>query len=92
MKAKVGHCQLAEKLERRIKPFFCRLESVGTLVPGVGARAGTEGIAAVGAKRVPVADGKTQMLAHGLVTDHAIGIVGLECQVVIGLRAFVLDT
>ena len=92
MKAEVGHRHLAEKLERSVKPFFRRLEPVGTLIPRVRARAGTEGIGAVSAERVPVADGKTQMVAHGLVADHAIRIVGLERQVVIGLRAFVLYT
>jgi hypothetical protein len=79
MKAKVGYRHLAEKLERSVKSFFCRLKPVGTLIPGMGARARTKGIGAVSAKRMPVADRKTQMLGHGLVADHAIRIVSFEC-------------
>ena len=57
----------------------------------MGACTRAEGVPAIGAEGVPVANGESQVLFHGLSAHDLTGGVGLEAQGIVRIRTFVGD-
>ena len=77
--------QLAAKLECGIGAIARAIQQITPIRPGMFARPGPEGVGSGCTEGVPVTDGETQMLLHGLA-------VGFESQDIVRVRALVGDT
>ena len=86
-----GHAQLLEELERRLDPDPGPFHPVDAVVPGPDGGAGAEGIAQRVGHRVPVDHREPEVVLHGLVADHLVGVVMLEFQRIPRLRPAKLD-
>ena len=86
VEAVIRHGELREELERGVECVLGGGDRIGLPSPRLGARPRAERIGPVGAERVPIANGEPQMLAHRLVADAPIGVVGLEGERIVGVR------
>ena len=86
-----GSAKLLNEFKRRSNASLGILNRVGAVIPGAQRRSLAEGIAEGIAHRVPVAHGKTEVLAHGFAFDLLVGRVMLEGERVAGVRSFKED-
>ena len=81
---------LGEELECRVELLLRRPHGI-IVPPGIHHGAHAEGVGTFVTERMPVGDGKAQVLLHGFPPRRRLGIVELESQRVVGLRTLVID-
>jgi hypothetical protein len=74
------HIEQAKQLEGDIGLGTRQRHRIGAMVPGPHERLAPEGIAAGPAQRVPIADGKAQVILEPPAMDDAVLIVPAECE------------
>ena len=80
-----------EEIERLIHLVQHRRVIDRAAQPGAIERATTEDVGTVPGERMPVADGRAQVIFHALAEDHAILVVVAIGERIVALQAFVTD-
>ena len=86
-----GALDFTEELKSRIQTSQCHGDRIRTALPRANDGSGTERIGSGSTERMPIRNGKTQVLLHRLAVNDLIRIVVTECQRIIGTRACVAD-
>ena len=92
VKAEERHSQLLEELERGVQLALAGLEAVGPGQPRMRSSVAAPNMSTPGCvERVPVADGRPQVVLHPLAEHLAVPVVVAERERVGGFRTLVID-
>jgi len=92
MESIISRAYFGKKLKSRVHFFIRRVHRVFRVrIPRKNVGRRSERIAAVAAKTVPVSNAETQMIAHRFAAYQFVGVVILERQRILALRALKFD-